>query len=267
MATLTYAALLLTTATCAYAQYGGFGNGNNPFHGGGNDGGSSNGFSGIYNFDGTAFFQGLHTTVLAHAILACVAFVFFFPVGGIMIRLASFRGLWLVHGLFQVFGYLLYIAAFALGIYMAANIRNIFMEPHAIIGIVLFILLFFQPLSGYIHHVAFLRVGARTSSSHWHVWLGRIVITAGIVNGGLGLELASRLPFARPSRTAVIAYIAVAAIMWLLYVAAAVVGELRRRRNVPAGSVVSGTSYTSSQVTSHASSREPKSARASSRQV
>lgn len=171
--------------------------------------------------------------VLAHAVMACVAFAFLFPIGGIMIRLGSFRGLWIVHGIFQIFAYLLYVAAFAIGVYMAANL-DLMTEPHVILGIVLFVLLFFQPLSGYFHHVGFKREQRRTAPSYAHVWLGRAIITAGIVNGGLGLQLAQKLPFARPTLAHMIGYSVGAGIMWLLYMFAAALGEYRRGRNLAA---------------------------------
>lgn len=50
------------------------------------------------------------------------------------------------------------------------------------------------------------------------------MITLGIVNGGLGLELADQ------GKGAYIAYGVVAGIVWLLYVAVAVYAELTRGR-------------------------------------
>ena len=50
-----------------------------------------------------------------------------------------------------------------------------------------------------------------------------------MINGGLGLLLAYDAPLGfAPSRGQVIAYGIVAAIMWVLYVTAAIVGERRR---------------------------------------
>jgi hypothetical protein len=50
------------------------------------------------------------------------------------------------------------------------------------------------------------------------------MITLGIINGGLGLQLTGA------SRSATIAYSVIAAIMWLLWAATAVFAESRRRR-------------------------------------
>jgi hypothetical protein len=60
-----------------------------------------------------------------------------------------------------------------------------------------------------------------------------VVITLGMINGGLGMLLASDAPAFlafRPNQGQIIAYGVVAGIMWLLWVAAAVVGERRRAR-------------------------------------
>ncbi|OCL09434.1 hypothetical protein AOQ84DRAFT_388179 [Glonium stellatum] len=211
-----------TNAQFGFGGYGGGGSPNSPF-GGGNSG-----------FDPFSFLSTGTKILTAHAVLASLAFVIFFPTGGILIRLCSFRGLWLVHGLFQIFAYLLYIAAFGLGIWMATNFRML-NQAHPIIGIVLFVLLFFQPLLGFLHHFMFKRHGRRMVWSYGHIWLGRVIITLGIINGGLGLQLAKRTRVGAPSNGRVVAYSVVAAIMWVVYVLAALLGEIRRRRALARG--------------------------------
>ena len=168
--------------------------------------------------------------ITAHAVLATLAFGFFFPVGGIMIRLASFPGLWWVHGLFQIFGFILYTVAFGIGVWMTRNFYTL-NDAHPIIGIVLFALLAFQPLLGYLHHVYFKRYNKRTIWSYGHIWFGRIAIILGIVNGGLGLGLAKRTRFMAPSEGAVIGYSVVAGFFGLAYILAAIFGERKRTRS------------------------------------
>lgn len=171
------------------------------------------------------------TLIVAHAILATVAIGAIFPIGGIIIRLLSFRGVWLVHGLFQLIGYFMYIAAFGIGIWMAINLRQLD-NIHAILGIVVFALLIFQPFTGYLHHRAWLRIKQRGGWSFLHVWLGRIAIIIGIVNGGLGLQLGMQLPFARPSQTWVIVYSVVAGVLGSLYILSIFIGEKRRSKQI-----------------------------------
>jgi hypothetical protein len=61
--------------------------------------------------------------IKAHAIMACLAFAVLFPFGAISIRLLSFPGLVVVHALFQIVAYLVYIIAFGLGVYLATQMR------------------------------------------------------------------------------------------------------------------------------------------------
>ncbi|KAF7186248.1 Cytochrome b561 and DOMON domain-containing protein [Pseudocercospora fuligena] len=225
-------ALLVLSAASTHAQgFGGY-YGGNPYSGsnGDNNGDGDSGF-GRGNFGGFEL-STYRTKLIAHAVLATLAFGFFFPVGGIMIRLASFRGLWWIHGLFQIFAYILYIAAFALGVYMVTQspIDNMLHNVHPIIGIILLVLIFFQPILGFLHHLMFKKYSRRTFWSYGHLWLGRIIITLGIINGGLGLRFARQFPLAPPSNGAIIGYSVAAGVMWLLYVISVIIGERRRSR-------------------------------------
>lgn len=216
-------------ASLASAQYGPGGQyGPNSPNGGGNnnnpDSSSNNGFS---NF--TSFLTSRQKLVIAHGVLAALAFVLLFPLGSILIRLGSFRGLWLVHGLFQLFAYAIYIAAFGIGVYMIQDLPvDLLDDYHPIIGIVVLVLLFFQPILGWVHHLRFKKVGRRTLWSHAHLWLGRGVVTLGMINGGLGMLLATQTGFYEPSRGQIAAYGVVAGVMWVAWVVASVFGERRR---------------------------------------
>lgn len=180
------------------------------------------------------------TFSIAHGVLASLAFVILFPVGSITIRLASFRGVWLVHGLFQIFAFLVYIAAFALGVWMTQQApaqANLIGRYHPIIGIVLFVVLFIQPVLGLIHHCQYKKLGRRTFWSYGHLWLGRLLVPLGMINGGLGLLLATETGYGRPTTGQVTAYGVVAGVMSLLWLAATIFGERRREktRKVPVG--------------------------------
>jgi len=209
-------------ATAQYGPGGQYGPNSGGSGSSSGSGSNSGGFdSSEIPFGGNATFA-THL-MMAHGILASLAFVILLPIGGILIRLASFRGLVWVHAAIQILGYLMFIAAFGIGVYMATEIRQL-NNAHPILGIVVFALLFFQPILGLLHHWLFRKYSRRVVWSYGHLWLGRIIITLGIINGGLGLRLA------RNSKSGEIAYGVVAAVMWLAYVASAVVGELRRRK-------------------------------------
>jgi len=167
----------------------------------------------------------------AHGVLASLAFVFFFPMGAIIIRLLPSKWTVAIHIAWQVTGYLLFTVAVGLGIYIAQAVNfpnySLLHQAHPIIGLVVFSLITFQPILGVLHHRYFKKYKKRTVWSHGHLWLGRIVITLGIVNGALGLDLANN------SQGGLIAYSIIAAIFWLAWMGAAVYGEIKRRRKAP----------------------------------
>lgn len=96
-------------------------------------------------------------------------------------------------------------------------------EYHAKIGIVLFVLVFFQPATGYLHHRLAKINHCRNMWSQGHIWLGRAIITLGMINGGLGLLLVNN------TGGGTIAYGVFAGIVWVIYVASIVYGERKRR--------------------------------------
>jgi len=67
----------------------------------------------------------------AHGILAALAFVILFPAGAIAVRLASFRLVVWFHAGFQMFAYLIYIAAFGLGVTMANDLGVVSLLPYS----------------------------------------------------------------------------------------------------------------------------------------
>lgn len=59
----------------------------------------------------------------AHGALAALAFVGLFPIGAIVMRMVPGRLTWLVHGIFQLVAYAVFISAAALGIYLVRMVR------------------------------------------------------------------------------------------------------------------------------------------------
>ena len=53
------------------------------------------------------------------------------------------------------------------------------------------VLLLLQPFFGLAHHFRFRKTHKRGVFTQIHVWYGRLLILLGIVNGGLGLQLAA----------------------------------------------------------------------------
>ncbi|KAK6205949.1 hypothetical protein LQW54_008011 [Pestalotiopsis sp. IQ-011] len=231
--------LVSATATQARGQWGDDYDGGGPgwgyYYGG--SGSDDDGFGSSFGNGIGIDYAAATRYRTAHGALAALAFVGLFPIGAIVMRLVPGRLTWLVHGIFQLVAYAVFISAAALGIYLVRMVRippdgrSLLSVPqanaHPIIGIIILVVLFFQPALGWFHHLRFQRFGCRTAFSYAHIWVGRIAVTLGIINGGLGLQLA------RASRSAVIAYAVIAALVWLAWVAAAVVGETRRRDSLP----------------------------------
>ncbi|KAF2630517.1 iron reductase domain protein [Macroventuria anomochaeta] len=167
--------------------------------------------------------------LLVHGIFASLAFLVFFPVGAIIMRLGQFNNVLGVHIATQVFSWLLFITAFGLGLYYGIT-GNYMTKAHPIIGIVLVAMMIFQPLAGWLHHRQFMRSGQRSTISHGHVWIGRIAIILGIINGGLGLELGG------VETRYVIAYSVVAGVIDLAYIASIIYGEITRSRRTSVAS-------------------------------
>ena len=72
------------------------------------------------------------------------------------------------------------------------------------------------------HYLAIRKKGTRVVA-FTHIWLGRSVITLGMINGGLGLKLSGN-----GTRGDYIAYGVVAGVIWLSYLVWVVVGDLVR---------------------------------------
>lgn len=92
------------------------------------------------------------------------------------------------------------------------------------------VLLVIQPVLGYIHHKKYKRLLRRQVWSYLHIFNGRIALTVGIINGGLGLNLANASEYRKG------VYIIVAAVMWSLWMVVAIISEIiraRRTRVVP----------------------------------
>ncbi|KAK3936582.1 hypothetical protein QBC46DRAFT_26102 [Diplogelasinospora grovesii] len=222
----------------AHAQYG---PSHWPYYGGGGSGpGSGSGTSGDSNGFGFGSFEGAPgfdvdaamRTRTIHGILAALAMVVLFPSGSILMRILPGRlALW-GHALTQVIAFCVYIAAAGLGFYLVHEVQipfaggSLLENPatsyHPVIGIVVLVFLFFQPFLGLIHHAKFKRLQRRTAWSYLHIFNGRIFITLGIINGGLGLGLAGADAGVKKT------YIVVSVIMWTLWMAAAIIGEVRR---------------------------------------
>lgn len=160
----------------------------------------------------------------AHGIIGPVTFVLLFPIGAIMIRLLSFPGLVYLHAAWQLIALALACVTLGLGLWLA-NTLDYRDRSHAIIGIVAISGILVQPFTGLAHHLIYTRRGRPNVATYPHVWWGRAFIILGIVNGGLGLDLADDTHGGKT------AYIVVAALMGALWIGVDVLALVRGFRS------------------------------------
>jgi hypothetical protein len=80
-----------------------------------------------------------------------------------------------------------------------------------------------QPLTELLNHYLFDRYPNIRYVGYEHVWLGRVLLTAGIVNGGLGFHFAESIPGPKWPQWPKIAYGALATLIFVIYVAIIIV--------------------------------------------
>ncbi|KAL8829199.1 MAG: hypothetical protein Q9191_002150 [Dirinaria sp. TL-2023a] len=164
--------------------------------------------------------------VIAHGTIMGLAFALLFPTGSILMRLFSFRGLVWVHAAFQVYTYVMALTGLGLGVYIAVWPSEVHYigTYHPIIGIIVIGLLLLQPVLGLVHHSIFKARHVRTLWASAHVWYGRIVITLGIINGGLGFKLRNNTTGGK------IAYGVIAGVMWCIWMLVVISSYYKRYR-------------------------------------
>ncbi|KAL7275457.1 hypothetical protein RUND412_001585 [Rhizina undulata] len=130
--------------------------------------------------------------LIAHGTMMGVTFVILLPLGAAFISLINRRlsNAVATHRVVQIFGSLLIVIGFALGVWYSDVQHTHYTHSHQYLGTVILGLVFLQITLGIFHHSTYLKTQARSLWSHGHIWLGRSVIILGIVNGGLGLQLA-----------------------------------------------------------------------------
>jgi RP/EB family microtubule-associated protein len=179
----------------------------------------------------------INAMTAAHGAIAAVTFLVLFPAGSFVLRIPGL-GIWF-HAAIQIFSYCCFITAAGIGIYLA-NMEAILSNYHPIVGIIVLGLLTFQPLWGVLHHLGFKSKQRRTGISYVHIWLGRIAVILGMINGRLGIRITGIGNVAgEVTKGYTIAYMIVVAVMGTLFIASAVYGELRgsRRKSTASDSI------------------------------
>lgn len=119
-----------------------------------------------------------------HACIMILAFVGLMPIGILVLRVMD-SPKW--HGINQTLSVVVALIGACLGIYAGTmfNRTKNFNSAHQILGLMVILLMIGQFVLGFMHHRMYKKTQAPTKLAPIHVWLGRIVIPAGIVDGFL----------------------------------------------------------------------------------
>jgi hypothetical protein len=143
-----------------------------------------------------------------HACIMSIVFIILFPLGAISVhlpidRVPFLRNTYLkqkilaIHAPIQILGLFMMLAGMSLGVRLALDLDYLTLpiEPryaHPVIGLVVVCTIaVFQPLLGSLQHMYFRRTGRKSVYAYLHRWIGRSAIILGIINNGLGFQLAS----------------------------------------------------------------------------
>ncbi|KAI1389421.1 putative iron reductase domain protein [Hypoxylon trugodes] len=131
---------------------------------------------------------------MMHAIIMVLTFVGLYPFGVFVLRLGSWVR-W--HGINQAFAFVLTIIGSSLGFSISGtyNRSKKFNTAHQVIGILIFIFIFAQFAIGFLNHRKFKQTQQKTKMAPIHVWMGRVIIIMGVINGFLGFPLAQSSQF------------------------------------------------------------------------
>ena len=87
------------------------------------------------------------------------------------------------------------------------------------------ILLVFQPILGYVHHLKYKRYHAPSPYTHAHVWFGRVIVSAGLIDGLLGCLLAGK------GTGTIVAYCVVAGGVWVIWILVVIFAAKRQKKS------------------------------------
>lgn len=160
--------------------------------------------------------QPINRKRIAHAVIMIVVMVILFPLFAMALHLLPSSRIVVLHGWAQVVTLALAAAGGGIGISLARDL-TLASSYHAIIGmVVISSLILSQPVMGLLQHRYFRRTGKKSVFAYLHRWHGRVMLTMGIINVGLGLKLTGIGTSMAPV-WAVITCSVVSGVVWLGY--------------------------------------------------
>ncbi|KAH8657675.1 hypothetical protein BX600DRAFT_438866 [Xylariales sp. PMI_506] len=167
--------------------------------------------------------------VYIHGVIMTAVMVFLYPMGSMLMPLF---GKWFIHAGWQLFAYVLMWAGFAVGVVVAQDLFIIchvqnFKSTHTQLGTAIVALFGIQPVLGWLHHMHYVKYQQRGIISYVHIFYGGALIMLGIINGGLGLKLASAPTYL------ISAYAIASCVVLVVYTAVKAVSFARAQRHRP----------------------------------
>jgi Ca2+/Na+ antiporter len=155
-----------------------------------------------------------------------------FPLVSLTLYLPWAKRVRFVHAPLQILSIILLIIGLSTGVILAKKVDQLD-GYHQVIGyIIVTCLVVFQPALGIYQHLYYHRNRGRSALGAVHQWLGRTVILAGVVNGGLGFMQSGPVGSTYVPHGAVAGYSIVAVVVFLFYLAVVVISK-RRAQNAP----------------------------------
>lgn len=152
-----------------------------------------------------------------HGSIMAVTFVVLFPTFASLLHLLlPSKPVVKIHASLQAMSAILAIVGFGLGVYLNSQITIKGKHHQAIGAIVIILLVIVRPILGIRHHMLFRRTQRKTLLGYAHRWQGRIMLSLGVVNGGIGYNLSRTGPSGGP-RGVLVGYGVVAGIVYVCY--------------------------------------------------
>lgn len=179
----------------------------------------------------TSTTTNVDATRQGHAIVMSLVFLVLMPFAALTLYLPYTQKVPHLHAPLQILSIILVIVGLALGVRLAKPL-GLTTGYHQIIGYIIVAILFSaQPVLGLLQHLHFRKTGTRSGMGLAHQWLGRVVILAGVVNGGLGMMQSGPVGGSWVPNYAPILYSVVAVVVLLIYIAV-VIGTAMGKRTL-----------------------------------
>jgi hypothetical protein len=199
--------------------------------GAGSNSGSGTSSNSSPSSSGSSGISGADSVRAIHAVVISVLFVLFFPLFALTIYLRTTKKVRYIHAPLQVMCIILLVIGLGTGIILSKNV-DATTGTHEVLGyLIVSCLVLIQPILGLYQHLHYHKTHSRSALGVFHQWLGRLVILAGVVNGGLGFQqtasmgLTSWVPL-----WAVLAYTIAAVVVFIVYVNVIIVSKVQSKR-------------------------------------